>query len=87
MSLSKSPSETDSDEESSSTTAETYERLESILNEMGEVMVESAAGETLELHKHNVEFEDEPWFRVDADDETHWVDAESIQHYWIHEEI
>lgn len=87
MSLSKSPSETDSDEESSSTTAGTYARIEELVDEMGEVMVESAAGETLELHKHNVEFEDEPWFRVDADDETHWVNAEGIQHYWIHEEI
>lgn len=86
MSLSKSPSQSDSDDESTSTDG-TYERLETTVDEMGEVMVESAAGETLELHKHNVEFEGAPWFRVEADDETHWINAESIRHYWIHEEI
>lgn len=28
-----------------------------------------------------------PFFRVDADDETHWVDARSVERYWIHKEL
>lgn len=85
MSLSTSPSESGSDE--SKPAASTHERLEAALDEMGELMVRTASGDELELHKHNVEFGDAPWVQVDADDETHWFNAESVERYWIHEEI
>lgn len=65
----------------------TYQRLKDGLDEKGEIMVTLAGGEELELHTHNVEFEEEPYVRVDADDQVHWVDATHVAHYWIHEEI
>ncbi len=64
-----------------------YHRLRDNLDEKGEIMVKTAGGEELELHGHNVEFEDEPYMRIEADDEVHWVDTTHIAHYWIHEEI
>lgn len=64
-----------------------YERLEDGLEEKGEIMIKLAGGEELELHTHNVEFEEDPFIRIDADDEVHWVDASKIAHYWIHEEL
>ncbi|WP_435154946.1 hypothetical protein [Haladaptatus sp. DFWS20] len=64
-----------------------YQRLETELEEKGEIMVKTAGGEELELHTHNVEFEEEPYIKIEADDEIHWVDANHIAHYWIHEEI
>lgn len=70
-----------------STQTSTFERLEQSLEENGELMVRTASGDELELHTHNVSFEDDPYLRVDADDETHWVNAQFVERYWIHEEI
>lgn len=86
MSLSKSPSQSERDDESAADYP-TFERMERVLDEKGELMVKTAAGDELELHKHNVSFEEAPWMQIDGDDEVHWLDAEKIERYWIHEEI
>ncbi|WP_458205745.1 hypothetical protein [Haladaptatus sp. NG-SE-30] len=65
----------------------TYQRLKTGLEEKGEIMIKTGGGEELELHTHNVEFEEEPFIRIEADDEVHWVDVNHVAHYWIHEEI
>lgn len=65
----------------------TFGRLRDALDEKGEVMVETASGETYELHKHNVEFEDEPYVKVEADGALHWIDTTFVERYWIHEEL
>ena len=31
--------------------------------------------------------EEDPFIRIDADDQVHWVDTSQIAHYWIHEEL
>lgn len=64
-----------------------HQRLEDGLKEKGEIMVKLGDGEELELHTHNVESEEEPFIRVDADDQVYWVDTSQISHYWIHEEL
>lgn len=61
-----------------------YERLESLVTECGEVMVRLDSGEEAELHRHNVVFESEPWLRVTTADAVHWINAEKIEHCWIH---
>ena len=81
VSQSTSNSETDTEHESM------YHRLTQAIEEKGEVMVKTVDGSELELHKHTVEAEDEPYIRVDADDETHWLDTSKVVRYWIHDEI
>jgi transcriptional antiterminator Rof (Rho-off) len=63
-----------------------YDRLETALDEKGEVMIRLASGEEGELHKHNVEFEDQPYLKVEGEDETRWINAEFVESYWIHDE-
>ena len=64
-----------------------YDRLEQAVEEKGEVMVQFDSGKEAELHKHNVEFLEEPIIKVDADDRVHWFNAEKVERYWIHEDF
>lgn len=86
MSLSKSPTKDESDDESSASYP-TFERLEAAVEEKGEVMVKMASGDELELHKHNVDVDEAPWLEIGGDEETHWLNAEAVERYWIHDEI
>jgi hypothetical protein len=64
-----------------------YESLRSSVENNGEVMVRLSSGEELELHKHNVRFDDgTKEIIVDAGTETYWINAENIAYYWIHKE-
>lgn len=64
-----------------------YQLLREDLDEYGEIMVHTASGDELELHKHNVEFASEPYIEIEADDEIHWLDTTLVERYWIHKEI
>ncbi|MBI2675274.1 MAG: hypothetical protein HYX24_02355 [Candidatus Aenigmarchaeota archaeon] len=62
-----------------------YESLKKAVEEFGEVMVRTAANQVYELHRHNIEFIDRAkTIRIDGGTETHWVNADSIESYWIH---
>jgi hypothetical protein len=53
----------------------------------GEVMIRLDTGEKIELHKHNVKFENATKeIVVDAATETYWIGADRISYYWIHKE-
>lgn len=84
MSLSKSPTQ---DDDESADSYPTFERLRTAIDEKGEVMVRMASGDELELHKHNVSVDEAPWLEVGGDEETHWLNAQHVEHYWIHDEI
>lgn len=86
MSLSKSPDQDESDDESSDSYP-TFERLRTAIEEKGEVMVRMASGDTLELHKHNVNVDGAPWLKVGGDESTHWLNAQQVERYWIHDDI
>lgn len=64
-----------------------YQRLKDAVQEYGEVMIRTDSGEEHELHKHNAEFNDEPFVKVDADDEVIWLNLEKVERYWIHEDF
>lgn len=64
-----------------------YQRISEQIEESGEIMVRTTSGEELELHKHNVEFLDEPYVEIEADDEVHWLDTTTVERYWIHKEL
>ncbi|MEM0476565.1 MAG: hypothetical protein QW367_02925 [Candidatus Aenigmatarchaeota archaeon] len=62
-----------------------YEALKRAVEEFGEVMIKTDSGDTFELHKHNVTFDDTTkTIRIDAVSEIFWIDAEKIEYYWIH---
>lgn len=61
-----------------------YDRLRESVEEYGEVMIKTDSGEERELHKHNVEFQDDGIIKIDADDMIHWIKAEKVERYWIH---
>jgi hypothetical protein len=64
-----------------------YEALKSSVEKNGEVMVRLDTGEKIELHKHNVKFENATKeIVVDAATETYWIGADRISYYWIHKE-
>ncbi|MDX1745588.1 MAG: hypothetical protein R3324_06600 [Halobacteriales archaeon] len=63
-----------------------YERLSNLVDEHGEVMVRFDSGAEHELHRHNVQFLDEPMVKVVTPDAVYWFDAERIESYWIHYE-
>ena len=64
-----------------------YEALKSSVEKNGEVMIRLDTGEKIELHKHNVKFEnDTKEIVVDAATETYWIGADRISYYWIHKE-
>lgn len=59
--------------------------LRDSLEKNGEVMLRLDNGEKIELHKHNVTFNDSTQeVIVDAAKETFWIDANKIAYYWIH---
>ncbi|MDH5569975.1 MAG: hypothetical protein OEX98_09345 [Nitrosopumilus sp.] len=50
-------------------------------------MLKLGSGEKLELHKHNVSFDESTQeIKVDAASKTYWISADSIAYYWIHRE-
>jgi hypothetical protein len=64
-----------------------YEALKASVEKNGEVMVRLDTGEKIELHKHNVKFENaNKEIVVDAASETYWIGADRISYYWIHKE-
>jgi hypothetical protein len=64
-----------------------YEALKSSVEKNGEVMVRLDTGEKIELHKHNVKFENATKeIVVDSATETYWIGADRISYYWIHKE-
>jgi hypothetical protein len=64
-----------------------YEALKASVEKNGEVMVRLDTGEKIELHKHNVKFENaNKEIVVDAATETYWIGADRISYYWIHKE-
>jgi hypothetical protein len=64
-----------------------YEALKSSVEKNGEVMVRLDTGEKIELHKHNVKFENATKeIVVDAATETYWIGADRVSYYWIHKE-
>ena len=64
-----------------------YEALKASVEKNGEVMVRLDTGEKIELHKHNVKFENATKeIVVDAASETYWIGADRISYYWIHRE-
>ncbi len=61
--------------------------LKESLDKNGEVMIRLDNGEKIELHKHNVTFNDGAQeIMVDASSETYWIDTNKISYYWIHRE-
>lgn len=64
-----------------------YNAIKKRLDEYGEIMIRVDTGEKIELHKHNVSFEDSTKeLKVDAGTETYWIGIDKITYYWIHKE-
>ena len=65
----------------------TLKQFKEILDEMGELMLMTDTGEKFELHKHNVQFDEQKdAIVIDASSETFWLDPTKIAYYWIHKE-
>jgi len=61
--------------------------LKESLDKNGEVMIRLDTGEKIELHKHNVSFNDSTQeIIIDASKETYWIDTNKVSYYWIHRE-
>lgn len=64
-----------------------FQRIKNELEKSGELMLKLGSGEKLELHKHNVTFDESTQeIKVDSAIETYWISADSIAYYWIHRE-
>jgi len=64
-----------------------FNALKECVEKNGEVMIRFDTGEKLELHKHNVKFEDSRQeIVVDGSSETYWIDTNKVSYYWIHRE-
>jgi hypothetical protein len=64
-----------------------YEAVKESVNKNGEVMIRLDTGEKIELHKHNVKFENATKeIVVDAGTETYWIGADRVSYYWTHKE-
>lgn len=64
-----------------------YQALKNSLAKNGEVMIKLDTGDKIELHTHNVRFEDSTEeIIIDAGDETYWIGADRVSYYWIHRE-
>ena len=64
-----------------------FESLKDRVENDGEVMIRLGSGEEIELHKHNVKFDDNTKeIIVDGGTETYWIPVESVSYYWIHRE-
>jgi hypothetical protein len=56
-----------------------YEALKASLNKNGEVMIRLDTGDKIELHTHDVKFEDSTReIVVDAGTETYWIGADRV---------
>jgi len=64
----------------------TYEQLETLVDEYGEVQIRFDSGEQAEIHGHNAEFVGDPMVKVVTPGEARWFDAEKIESFWIHYE-
>ena len=64
-----------------------YEALKASVDKNGEVMIQVDTGEEIELHRHNVKFEDSTKeIVVDAGTTTYWIGADRVSYYWIHKQ-
>jgi hypothetical protein len=64
-----------------------YEALKASVDKNGEVMIQVDTGEEIELHRHNVMFEDSTnEIVVDAGTKTYWIGADRVSYYWIHKQ-
>ncbi len=64
-----------------------YDSIKSSVEQNGETMIRLDTGEKIELHKHNVTFEDsKKEIIIDAGIEKIWIPADKIAYYWIHKE-
>lgn len=64
-----------------------YDSIKSSVEQNGETMIRLDTGEKIELHKHNVTFEDsKKEIIVDAATEKIWIPADKVAYYWIHRE-
>jgi hypothetical protein len=64
-----------------------YEALKASLQKNGEVMIRLETGEKIELHIHNVKFEDSTKeIVVDAGTNIYWIGGDRVSYYWIHKE-
>jgi hypothetical protein len=64
-----------------------YDALKASVDKNGEVMIRLDTGEKIELHKHNVKFENATKeIVVDSGTETYWIGADTVSYYWIHKE-
>jgi hypothetical protein len=64
-----------------------FESLKESVDKNGEVMIRIDSDEKIELHKHNVKFDDATKeIIVDSGTETYWIGAERVSYYWIHKE-
>jgi hypothetical protein len=64
-----------------------YDALKASLQKNGEVMIRVDTGEEIELHSHNIKFEDSSKeIVVDVGTETYWIGADRMPYYWIHKE-
>jgi hypothetical protein len=64
-----------------------YNRIKDKLQETGELMIQTDSGEERALHLHNVEFLDEPIAKVETGDQTHWINLDKVERYWLHREF
>lgn len=62
----------------------TYEQLENLVDEYGEVQIRFDSGKEAEIHRHNSEFVDEPMVKVVTPGEARWFNAEKIESFWVH---
>jgi hypothetical protein len=68
-------------------TMASYEALKASVEKNGEVMIRLDTGDKIELHKHNVTFDDATKeIVVDSGTETFWIGADRVSYYWIHKE-
>ncbi len=64
-----------------------YENIKNSVEQNGEVMIRLDNNEKIELHKHNVTFDDNSKeIIIDAGTETYWIGADKVSYYWIHKE-
>jgi len=64
-----------------------YEALKSSVAKNGKVMIQLDTGEKIELHIHNVKFDDATKeVVVDAASQTYFIGVDRVSYYWIHKE-
>ena len=64
-----------------------YEALKASVAKNGEVMIRLDTGEKIELHIHNMKFDDATKeVIVDAATETYFIGVDRVSYYWIHRE-